>query len=332
MYLDEKCLEIETELEERFQSRKVDSWPLIESYRRLGLVERADKVQYCGSVLDFKVPEDFASPAKLYQANFCKDRLCGMCAWRRSLKVFAQLSEIMDVLQADHDYQFVFVTLTVRNCSGKMLPMLLDRFSHGFHLFNQRARVKRAFKGSFKAVEITYHPDHPRDLQYHPHLHIVYAVNKSYFKSADYLSHDDIMYLWRECMDLGYDPVVHIQKVKPNVNEDGEISLGKAVAEISKYTVKPEDIFVNNTEEQIDSAVLTLSGALAGRRLCSYTGIFKKIAKQLKLDDLTDGDLVLTGKEKLRTDVRYLIVTYKWGAGVGYERTCVRYDTKENVE
>ena len=324
---------LETELSERFTPRRIDTnQKLIASYERLGLNEIADHIRWCGSDLDFRVPADFSGPPKLFRANFCKERLCSMCAWRRSLKVFGQVSQIMDKLQADK-YEFVFLTLTMRNCSADELEKTIDLFQQSFHRFNQRARVKRAFKGAFKGFEITYHPEN-RYLgwEYHPHFHIIYAVRRSYFSSDDYLSQKLLKSIWRECSLLDYDPVIHIQRVRPGKDKvTGDQTLAGAVAEVAKYVVDPDKIFAENyyDDDDIDEAVYHLTSALAHRRLCSFTGVFKKVAQELQLDDLNDGDLVQTDNEKVRSDVGWLIINYKWRVGFGYELNFVRKEEEK---
>ncbi len=318
-----------SEILDKFEPHKRDCWKLIESYKRLGLDDRAAKVASCGTDLTFRAPEDLSDSAKLYRANFCKDRLCWMCSWRRTKKIFGQVSQVMDKLQADHSYRYVFVTLTIRSCNGERLSSELTALSKAFNLFNKRSRIKKAFKGAFRTYEITYHPEHPSSLQFHPHIHIIYAVNKTYFRSSSYIDHDELQAIWRECAGLNYDPLVDIRVVRPTESENGDIDLGGAVAEVATYSVKPSQLF-ENTDDDIDHAVWVLSSALAGRRMCSFTGVFKKVAAELELDDINDGDLVNTDNEKLRTDVRHILIHYKWQVGYGYERTFITYEKEDN--
>ena len=58
----------------------------------------------------------------------------------------------------------------------------------------------------------------------------------------------------------------------------------------------------------------------------------EKAAQELKLDDVLDGDLVLTDGDKLRKDVAYLLVTYQWRVGFGYERAYVRRLESEDMK
>ena len=79
--------------EEEFENKK-KSLLLSESYKRLGLEKKSFRVSECGTFLEFKKFVD--GSLKLNGANFCKVRLCPMCSWRRSLKIFSQVSEIMN--------------------------------------------------------------------------------------------------------------------------------------------------------------------------------------------------------------------------------------------
>ena len=321
MNFDEKCLEIEHELCDEFIPHKEYDLELADVYDRLGMTEKAQRVRWCATQLDYKIPEDFSETPKLYRANFCKDRLCSMCGWRRSKKIFSQVSKVMDKLEPD--YVFIFVTLTIRNCSADELKKMIDLVLYGFKKFSLIRSIKRAFVGSFKALEITRHPEHFRSIEYHPHLHCIFAVKKGYFKSKNYIKHDELIQYWRQACQLDYDPVVDIRKVKPKINEDGEINLRSAVCEVAKYAVKSSDL-LEGTPKMQEDAVLTLVDSLSSRRLCSFSGVFKKAAQELKLDDMLDGDLVLTDGDQVRKDVGYLLVTYQWRVGFGYERHGVR--------
>lgn len=330
---------IETELQEDFTDRVFENETLIESYRRLGMTNRAATVRECGSFLGYLLDVD---PPKLVSANFCKDRLCGMCAWRRSKKVYGQVSAVMDELdrrqeesksRAAPKYQYVFLTLTVRNCAGSDLGKTIDQMFSAFHLFTKLKPYKAAFKGAFRSLEVTYNRDMPERLRFHPHLHVILAVHTTYFsKKLHYLTHDELRDMWQHCLEnashtksLGYEPVVHVCKVRPvqTVAADGQVSMSLkgAVCEVSKYAVKYDTVFGSRFKQDqpefdvIDHAVLWLSSALKGRRLCAFSGIFLSVSRDLKLDDLTDGDLVQTDARKIRPDVGSMIAYYKWSCG-----------------
>lgn len=69
-------------------------------------------------------------------------------------------------------------------------------------------------------------------------------------------------------------------------------------------------------DEQV-AGVLDYLVALSGRRLCSFTGCFVDVRRQLRIDDdPVDGDLLDVDGGGLRDDVAYMVVRYRWQAGV----------------
>ena len=295
-----------------WKERKKDNLNLADSYKRLG-----DKKYYrvldCSTFLEFGVTK--SSDLKLLQANFCKVRLCPMCAWRRSLKIFGQVSKVMDHVEENYNYRYIFLTLTVKNCYSQDLKATLDLMTSAFNKMNQRKAFKKAIKGYFRSLEITYNK---KDDTYHPHFHLILAVNKSYFTDKDYyLSQENWTRLWKESLQVDYTPVVDVRRVK---SKDKNFS--KVIAETAKYTVKSEDFLIHKEDGKIDEAltdevVATLDKALHRKRLVSFGFLFKEIHRQLKLDDAENGDLKKTDNEdELRDDLTDIILRYQWNIGI----------------
>ena len=292
-----------------WQDKKCKSILTAQSFQRLGMDEVAANVFSCGTVLAFKVLDD--ESLRLHSANFCKVRLCPLCAWRRSLKVFGQVSQIMDEATKDKEYKFLFLTLTIRNVSGSELSNSIDQVLKGYRTLFDKKVVKQNIVGAFRALEITHNTNkHSRNYDtYHPHLHCILMVHKSYFHK-NYITQSQWVELWKKSVGVEYQPIVHIEKITGT-----EENLKKAVAETAKYTVKDSDYLNSDTQLQ-DRAILNLYKSMSGRRLISFRGEFLKIQKRLKLDDCIDGDLVhVSGEDpELRDDVK--IVVYKWYRGL----------------
>ncbi len=323
--MDKVIDKINYELTGKFTKKKMANNDLIRSYNRLGMKEKAKRVCLCGSDISYRIPQNGSEDPKLYHANFCKDRLCALCAWRRSMKIFGQVSKIMDKIEGK--YEYIFITLTVLNCSSEDLPKQIEILQKGFKEIMRSSQMK-AIKGYFKSLEITHDHKKIKSRVYHPHIHAICAVNKSYFHSRDYISHKKLTEIWREKCKLDYDPSVKIKKVVPkNDKKDPELkSIKGAVCETAKYTIKPGDI-TRGSYDEIDRAVLTYSNALRSKRICSFGGIFKEVAAELKLDDMIDGDLINTDNEQIRRDIANIIVKYKWQIGIGYQ-----YETEYILE
>lgn len=318
---EEACAGLMESMEQQFEPHLGYNSRLCDLLLKLHLYKRAEKVYKCGNYTAWAIPSDFSEQPFMVHANFCKDRLCSMCSWRRSLKIFSQVSQVMDEIEQDH--RFLFVTLTLRSVPSGELSNALDRLSDAFHLFLTYAKVRKAFKGFFKAVEITRNIA-VVEYEWHPHLHIIFAVDPhDYFKGGRYIPYKELRELWQTALGVEYAPQVDIRVLKEQPNEKPNekepsapsVNLGKAVAEVAKYAVKSEDIFKGSEQSQLE-AVLTLTQALRGRRLCAFGGIFKETARKLKLDDLEDGDL--TDRDKLREDVHYLVVNCSWQVGLGF--------------
>lgn len=304
------------------------------------LQRRARTVDGCGTFLEFHL-----SPEGKYlsQANFCKDRFCPLCNWRRSLKVFSQVSGVMDYL-APRGYRYLFLTLTLRNAwednFADTVQALYDGWRVLYHDYMRVAdsarckekRLKGIIKGTFRALECTISdgeksPDWRGS--FHPHLHVILAVEEDYFRHGRYLTTAQWRDIWRNCCNLDYNPQIDIQAVKPKAETSGadlsdglkEISYESAVAELSKYPLKDADFLTDYGNGF--GPTRNLRGLIKGmsrRRLVGMTGCFREAAQALKLDDAEEGDLINVGPEEIRTDVRNLIVRYHWRCGAYVER------------
>ncbi|NMB09289.1 MAG: protein rep [Tissierellia bacterium] len=252
---------------------------------------------------------------KLHNANFCKVRLCPMCSWRRSLKIYGQVSKVMDKAIELYNYDFIFLTLTCRNVESNILSETIDNLFKAFDRLTKRSKFKKSIKGYFRALEITHNLD--KDT-YHPHFHIVLAVNSSYFTDKlYYISQEEWTSLWKDSLKIDYTPIVDVRRFKDRKGQ----GISASIAETAKYTVKDTDYLVKDSKNEIDEkrtdeAVLTLDLVLAYRRLTAFGGTLKAIHKELNLDDTEDGDLIHTdNEEELRDDLKYIIERYSWNIG-----------------
>lgn len=306
-----------SELEKKFQPKKDCSLVLAGSYSRLGKFAKSGRVVDCGTLLEFRHAETapgsgvFEKQGQLHNANFCRDRLCPMCSWRRSLKIFGQCSQIMDVISSQYD--FIFATFTIPSIPSNLLSDGLDKLIKGFHTLTRRKRFKTAVKGFYRALEVTRNNNPGSKFYglYHPHFHCVFAVDNSYFTSRYYIKQPEWLQLWRDCFGDHSITQVDVRRFKP---KDDNSSIGSAVAEAVKYSVKSSDYLFPDNPALTDEVVCTLSSALAGRRLVSFGGCFRKAWQQLNLDDPEEGDLInLDGK--INPQLRYLITRFGWSVG-----------------
>ena len=255
------------------------------------LSDRGKKLCECGTYIGFNFNEN--ENLSVTSANFCRQRLCPMCQRRRSLRTYSAVSKVYELANKT-GYQFLHVVLTVPNCPAAALnntcdfllkqSSLLFRKSDDVHtkaackgnedIKKLRRNIKNSFKGVFRALEITFNDklsiDHP--FAFHPHLHCLVAVRKSYFTSRDYISHEKLQKVWGTLTGI----------------ENVQVFIGRvtdqcaSIAEVAKYAVKPfkGDVTVEVLE--------TLHKALFNRRLVQTFGIFRDWMKAVGITDLDE--------------------------------------------
>ncbi|WP_338206320.1 protein rep [Parageobacillus thermoglucosidasius] len=306
--------------ERPWKTHKANSSLLAEAFSRIGKHNKAEKVRHCGSSLKFNVcPEGHEK--RLAWANFCRVRLCPMCAWRRSLVIAHQIKAVAHEAVKRQPMRWLFLTLTIRNCPGDVLGDTISHLMKSWDRLTRRKAFTDVVVGWFRSLEIT------RNLledTYHPHFHVLLGVKPSYFiKQKGYLTTRDWVSLWRECLRVDYDPVCHVRVVRNKRNIEREMKIleqkgiflspdgrlveadlaGSAVAELSKYATKSEDYIVYNHYKQkqvrdkvklvpvvssginwdkTDEVVATLDMALSRRRLLAYGGLLKEVWNELQ--------------------------------------------------
>lgn len=263
---------------------------------------KAERMKNCAEYLAFHRKE--GGGLVLHDARFCRVRLCPVCQWRRSLKTYAQMSQVLEVSH-NEGYKHIMLTLTMKNCNGSDLSVSIDRLLLGFNRLSKYKAFKQAVKGWYRGCEVTHniHSD-----TFHPHLHVILAVNKSYFCGRTYISQKKWAELWQRALQVDYTPVVDVRKCYGGY---------KATAEACKYTVKPEDVLNFDDWDMTVETVRTLDSALNNRRFIGLGGVLKEIHKKLQLDDIEDGDLLDIGTDTEEKTEDFEEVIYYWN---GYSR------------
>ncbi|HFI0668785.1 TPA: protein rep [Streptococcus suis] len=269
--------------ERDWRGRKIASLKLSSIFQSLdykdSLIER---VSSCAEALRFIKQPD--GRLKLYQAYFCKNKLCQMCNWRRSMKYSYQTACIVnEAIKQFPKGRFLFLTLTVKNVPGSELNGTLTQLTKSFDRLFKRKKVQANLLGYLRSIEVTYNEDRK---DYHPHIHVLLFVRPNYFsgRGANYISQEEWADLWAKSLKVDYVPMVDIRAVK-----DQGKGLHGAILETAKYPMKPFELSIENAQVVDD-----LYNGLYRKRQLGYGGLFKEIKKKLDLDDAENGDLVHT--------------------------------------
>lgn len=253
---------------------------------------RGQKMLDCGTTIGLSENEN-SDGYKVTAANFCRQRLCPNCQRRRSLKTYACMSEVYQ-LATKQGFAFLHIVLTLPNCAGSDLNKTIDfLYKKSSLLFRKsddihtraacnsipgakelRQKIAKSFRGVFRALEVTRNEsvDIENENAFHPHLHCLVAVRKSYFTSRDYVKYDDLRTVWSALTGVK-NVQVFMGKVTDNC---------AAIAEVAKYAVKP---FTDNIDIE---TIEVLHKALFNRRLTQNYGIFKDWFSAIGIDDLEE--------------------------------------------
>lgn len=306
--------------ERPWKLHKKENLRLVELYKKARIKDinlisdsRLFDLEHCGDTLTFL--QNAEGKKKLKTANFCRVRLCPMCQWRRSLKMFSQVKKITDkILENDKSTRFIFGTFTIKNTDAENLEACINTLNKKFkYLVDQKKtfapakKLKQNLLGYLKAVEVTYNS---KDKTYHPHLHVIFAVKSTFFKnSSNYMTKKEWIELWQKALGVDYKPQTDIRAIKSGT--------AKAVAEVAKYPVKTAPILSLNDDEAI-KVLKTLTLSLNKKRFVSYGGIFKTVKQELKLADVeTDKDLVNTDIEQQERFNAVTAVLFKYNFKFG---------------
>ena len=278
----------------------------------------ANRLHNCVSFLKFNVYADVQAPTgeskKVVSMQSCKIRLCPMCAWRRSNKIFSQCRKIISSMESEQAYDYLLLTLTVPNVSADKLINKIDDMMSAWNKFAGYKRFKNAVLGWYRTLEITHNVNkYSKSFDtFHPHFHCILAVPKDKYFSSNYdfyIDQSEWLAMWQKAMNDNSITQVDVRKVRARQNQD----IIGAICEVSKYTVKTGDYIVPSDWVLTINTILTLTEALAYRRLVAFGGVMKDWHKKLNLDDPIDGDLMFDGDdvngELLRTEC------YIWNTG-----------------
>lgn len=326
--------------ERDWQGKKMRNELLAAAYHDIDR-KKESRLRECGKVLTYRVYED--GTKQLDSMSSCRVRLCPICTWRRSLKIFAQTKEIVDTIAERYGYRWVMLTLTIKSVDASHLSSCLDQLLQGWNRLMQLKAVKAVCKGWYRSLEIVHdcNPfitqamwdgDKERHIKsrkawykahgykvgdvnpnydlYHPHFHALICVSPSYFAGRAYIKQAAWGELWQDALRVDYTPRVDIRSVKGATMEE----ISSAVCEVAKYAAKDSDYIVPDDWDLTVETVKTLDEALNGRRLVAYGGIMRLIKRELGQDDGEDGDLVHVGDEEAK-EGKYRLVSYWWYSG-----------------
>ena len=269
---------------------------------------KAERLRDCARILQFRIYAD--GHKRLESMSSCRVRLCPLCSWRRQLKVYHNTVKIIDFLNEQRGFNYIFLTLTVRNCSADELSGCIDNLMSAWDRMMRRSDVCAAVRGYMRTMEITHNVDIHSDSYntYHPHFHCILAVQPSYFNSRYYISQAKWTALWQQSLRVDYTPIVDVRRCYGTDSA--------AVSECAKYACKADEYIIPDDWDLTTETVRTLDAALDRRRFVAYGGAMREAHRILNLESEDDGSLINVGPEDGADDNgKYYVETYWWYSG-----------------
>ena len=233
-----------------------------------------ERINNCATFLQ-SVSNFDRNRSKIVKANRCMNRFCPICMATKARKEAYMLLIILKFLSCAKGYEFIFLTLTVPNVAGDELVRELDEQYLALKRLIQRKEFKAISNGFIRKTEITYNQ---KRNDFHPHIHMLIAVNKSYFTEKNlYVSQHKWQEIWKKCKKDNSITQVHVKKA----NES-------SFKELAKYEAKDFDM-LGYSQEVFD----VFYKALKGRKTLTFNGCFqeaKKMYKEGKLDEYKEVD------------------------------------------
>jgi plasmid rolling circle replication initiator protein Rep len=234
----------------------------------------AERCRECARRLTFNVAvnEDSTFKLKLKSVYLCHVRMCPVCQVCRTRVWNARFDRAIPLMiEANPTVRFLVLTLTVKNCPIESLRDTLQTMSHAFSKMMKRSQLQRVVLGYARSMEVTK----GKDGSAHPHFHVLLAVKPAYFGGTHYINHDQWMQLWKESLQIDYDPVVDVRvpTAKKRRTEGGH-TLTDAIREIAKYTVKVSDLLGDGSPES-KKWFITLVGQLHAVKQMNLSGLFR---------------------------------------------------------
>ena len=291
--------------ENKFSEHKLQTNDILFKFLDTGFTKEYEKIKECGNFLEFSLKENQITKEnkkKLANANFCKNRFCPMCSWRRVRNITGQLKEAFSVIQEKQKVATLFLTLTIKNPDVKDLKTTIAKMNKSFNEMTRTKAFNNAVLGYFKSIEIL--GDNTPNGQAHPHFHILLVVKDSYFKSRNYLNKAQWTEMWKKALKVDYTPVVDVRRIKSKNKDFSDID--SAIIETVKYSVKHSDL-VKRTNEDF----YYLYTQTKNLRFISAGGILKEHLNLIKIDE----DLINLKKENEALWIEICRLIYTWQNG-----------------
>jgi plasmid rolling circle replication initiator protein Rep len=298
---------VEQEIKEKFKFldeldflvKKYNSFKVFELYQNFASEKKLNALADCGTFLGFDLYQNISNQEykkKLSNANFCKDRFCEVCNWRRARKFAIQNFQTLKTIQMNEKVRYIFATFTIKNPLIYDLKENIKLFNKAWDRMTRTKRWKNSILGYIKAIEIPFQKTDKRRINLHAHCLIVVPSVYFDFKNYDlYIKQNEFQEMWKKALRVDYSPGVDIRIIKANKNRNEDNEIASVVAETTKYPLKSVDLNGINWK-----VFQVLTEEVKGMRFVSFGGIVREYRLKLFGNvELDDDDLIYSVDDDL---------------------------------
>lgn len=270
-------------------------------FHNAGLTKQAQRVESC-------IDTSYCTESGfLAHANFCKNKFCPVCSYKRSREFQARSFPIFEKLALE-GYKFVHISLTAPNVEGSEVRDMLVKMGQTWTELCRKPAGKYHFLGlgdkilgSFRSFEVTYNAERH---DYHPHLHALVVVPSDYGPQGTWLDASVVSRNWTYGLtgsytyvsdggkELSYNCKLRFVRLKKSeiLDKSKETNLGAAVCEVAKYPLKPVDFdAIDDFAEKVEF-LKTLWEQTYHLRMYSFSGILKRMDIEMRESDSAEQD------------------------------------------
>lgn len=263
---------------EKIKQKKVHSVAIAQKLLAIGEQKRGYLMKACNSEIEVYTCK-CCGKVKILNAHLCRDRLCPTCQYLLSVKRYNQMVKTIAAIENIEDYEWRFITLTIRNCAPQNLCETIKEMLRAWDKVCKRRTIKRRLSGWGRSLEITYNKAVGT---FHPHIHFLAAFTKG---SAPSLQ--EVSMWWQDALQLDYLPICDIE-IPYSEKSDG---VSSAVVEAFKYCTKSKEV-----AEMPLSSFAELVRAVKGVRMLAFGGIVRKARQTIGIieNDVAEQEVIDT--------------------------------------
>jgi hypothetical protein len=288
-----------------------EDYSLSKYYNQVQALEGCS-TRFFSETWESKTLQDIKRKTKPFRT--CKNKFCSICAKIRSNKLFYDTYNVIKYIKDNEITEFIpyHLTLTIKNPNYSQFNHYYNVMNEAFKDMFDKKQKSKIYKlrdyvlGWQCAREITQSPEAKGRGEFHPHMHILLLLKTDFVDKfrVSKLTKKDILLEWNNALqaqdkDFPITSQIELQKIKQN-QKDKKIIIdneAKAIAEVSKYPIKPEDLI------NMDNVVLfDLMQNLENKRMVTFGGLIKEVRKLLNfVDDCVVDSFIHSEEYNLRS-------------------------------